>query len=238
MVDMITKYIVTTNTDPYINLATEQALFDQCENDTLILYLWQNDNTIVIGRNQDPYLECRADEFIADGGRIARRRSGGGAVYHDLGNLNYSVICRAEYADKVSYQRLVASAMEYLGFQTEYNGRNDILIENRKFSGNAVFNDGSICCQHGTLLVDCNISRMEHYLTPNNEKMERNHVRSVSSRVINLSEVKPGLTISEVISAFIESNHAVELTEKPNNDNVERLYAEYSDKKWILGGTQ
>ena len=233
---MMTKYLISTSSNPYLNLATEQALFDLCAGNTLILFLWQNENTIVVGRNQDPYLECKAEEFLAHGGRIARRRSGGGAVYHDLGNLNFSLICRSEFIDSVSYQEIVASVTKYLGLRTEYNGRNDILIHSRKFSGNAVFDDGVICCQHGTIMVNCDIAKMEYYLTPDKDKMRRNCVKSVSSRVINLSEVK-ALNVEDVKTAFIASTEAVAIDKIPDAAKVSSIYEVYSDKQWIFGGT-
>lgn len=234
---MTTKYWVSTCTEPHLNLATEQALFDLCTDDTLILFLWQNENTIVIGRNQNPYLECKVEEFIAKGGKIARRRSGGGAVYHDLGNLNFSLICRSQYTDMVLYHSIVASVMNCLGLKTEFNGRNDILINERKFSGNAVYDDGLICCQHGTILVDCNIDKMGYYLTPDKDKMSRNCVKSVSSRVINLSAVKHQLNISDVKTAFIVATSATALDKIPNDSAINRLYKLYSNKQWIFGGT-
>ena len=122
------KAYITTSTNPYENLAMEEYLFRFAEPDSHILYLWQNEDTIVLGRNQQAEEECRTEEFLASGGTIARRRSGGGAVYHDLGNLNFSIIGTKNNMSKSLYQSFLTELLEGLGLSPECSGRNDITI--------------------------------------------------------------------------------------------------------------
>ena len=183
---MIYKYLISDSTDPYHNLALEQLLFDHCEHDSVILYLWQNNNTIVIGKNQEPYNECRVDEFLRDNGRIARRRSGGGAVFHDLGNLNFTFLVPTADYDLDKQLKVIELACEKLGVKVERSGRNDILADGRKFSGNAFYKNGPRAYHHGTLMVDVDREKMGRYLNPSKAKLSSKGVDSVRSRVVNL----------------------------------------------------
>lgn len=201
-------YILSDSTDPYRNLAMERALFRYVDEETAILFLWQNDHTIVIGRNQDPYTECRVEEFLSSGGKIAKRSSGGGAVYHDLGNQNFSIIAKKNLIARDEYQHIVVNALKIFGLEVEFNGRNDFLIQGRKFSGNASYSDGGVLCQHGTILVHTDIDKMEYYLTPGAEKLDRNHVKSVKSRVINLRGILGNISVETVRHAIIETVRA------------------------------
>lgn len=228
------KYIVSNSVDPYENLALEQSLFRLVAEDCVILYLWQNDNTIVVGRNQDVYAECRADEFLADGGRIARRRSGGGAVYHDLGNLNFSIISGAAFRDEVDYRSLITEAVKEFGVNAGPNGRNDLLADARKFSGSAVYDDGTVLCQHGTILVSADIGRMTYYLTPDQGKLDRNHVSSVASRVVNLSELSKEITIEKLRKVLIRAARAAPLCRRPSADELRRQAEHFQSARWIF----
>ena len=229
------RYVITKCINPYRNLATEQFLMRLVESGMFILFLWQNDNTVVIGRNQDPYSECRVDALINDGGHLARRRSGGGAVYHDLGNLNFSILTRADDCT-ISYKWIVESALKQMGLEVEYNGRNDLTYQGRKFSGNALYNEGDMLCQHGTILISTSLRRMSGLLTPEKGKLDRNHVSSVESRVINLSEISEDITVKSVAEAFISVCDGSPLVFEPDKAYLDRLFSFYSGKKWIYGG--
>ena len=229
-------YIISDTTNPYWNLAMEEALFEYADEETTILFLWQNDHTIVIGRNQDAYTECKVDPFLADGGRLARRRSGGGAVYHDLGNLNFSIISLEAAAEKTEYQQLITKALEYFGLEVLFNGRNDLLVFSKKFSGNAFYTNGRVLCQHGTILVNTDIEKMAYYLTPNEEKLNRNYVKSVASRVINLRSVLPTITVEKIQQAMIYTAKAKLLQAKPEKKKVNGLIIFYKSKEWIFQG--
>ena len=230
------NYLISDCVDPYRNLATEQYLLKHVTEGMYILFLWQNENTVVIGRNQDPYAECLVDELLKTGGHLARRRSGGGAVYHDMGNLNFSILTRKKDIGKVSYQWLVGSALKRLGIDIEYNGRNDLLCRGRKFSGNAVYEDVDRCCQHGTILVSSDIQRITSILTPEKGKLYRNHVSSVYSRVVNLGEIFSDITVEAVKEELITVCEGCLLEYEENKNDIESLTEFYKSEEWILGG--
>lgn len=230
------KYICSENTSPYYNLALERSLFDFVDEDTVILYLWQNSHTIVIGKNQNAYAECKVDEFIKDGGTLARRPSGGGAVYHDLGNLNFSIICKESIAKEHTYQRIVKEALGYFGIVSEFNGRNDLTVDDKKFSGNAFYVKDDVLCQHGTILINSDFKELSKYLTPDVSKLERNHVKSVESRVVNLSEISDKITVESMKEAMIKATNAVRLEKAPTESKVEEYKKIFEDDEWILEG--
>ena len=230
------KYICSENTSPYYNLALERSLFDFVDEDTVILYLWQNSHTIVIGKNQNAYAECKVDEFIKDGGTLARRPSGGGAVYHDLGNLNFSIICNESIAKEHTYQRIVKEALGYFGIVSEFNGRNDLTVDDKKFSGNAFYVKDDVLCQHGTILINSDFKELSKYLTPDISKLERNHVKSVESRVVNLSEISDKIAVESMKEAMIKATNAVRIGEVPTESKVEEYKKIFENDEWILEG--
>ena len=230
------KYICSENTSPYYNLALERSLFDFVDEDTVILYLWQNSHTIVIGKNQNAYAECKVDEFIKDGGTLARRPSGGGAVYHDLGNLNFSIICNESIAKEHTYQRIVKEALRFFDIVSEFNGRNDLTVDDKKFSGNAFYVKDDVLCQHGTILINSDFKELSKYLTPDISKLERNHVKSVESRVVNLSEISDKITVESMKEAMIKATNAVRLGKAPTESKVEEYKKIFENDEWILEG--
>lgn len=197
------KIYQTSQTNPYINLATEKFLFDNVEKDTLILYLWQNKNTVVIGKNQNPWKECLCDELKNDGGFLARRLSGGGAVYHDLGNLNFTFICHTEDYDLNRNLEIIKTACKYADIEVEISGRNDILAGGKKFSGNAFYNSNGKSYHHGTVLISADMEKIKKYLTPSREKLVSKGVNSVSSRTVNLNTLKSDLTTEKMANLLI-----------------------------------
>ena len=232
---MVYKYICSPDTNPYYNLALERCLFDFVEDNVVILYLWQNAHTIVIGKNQNAYAECKVDDFINTGGTLARRPSGGGAVYHDLGNLNFSIICKESAAPEHTYQRIVKEVLLKFGINSEFNGRNDLTVSDKKFSGNAFYTKGDVLCQHGTILINSDFKELSKYLTPDVSKLERNHVKSVESRVVNLSDFSKDITVETMKKAMIEVTKAEKLGEIPDTEKVESYRKTFSSKEWIYG---
>lgn len=182
--------------DPYENLAAEKRLMDSVQPGQCILYLWQNQNTVVIGRNQNPWAECRTTVLEEEGGHLARRLSGGGAVFHDLGNLNFTfLMCREDY-DLDKQLEVIRQAVLLAGIQAEKSGRNDLLADGRKFSGNAFYQSKEHAYHHGTILIDVDSQKLSRYLSPPKAKLAAKGVTSVRSRVVNLKELAPDLTIA------------------------------------------
>lgn len=190
--------------DPYYNLSLEKYLLETVAPDQCILYLWQNQNTVVIGKNQNAWAECRVSNLEADGGHLARRMSGGGAVFHDLGNLNFTFLVPEKLYDLDRQLEVIRRACLRCGIEAEKSGRNDLLAQGRKFSGNAFYHAGGKAYHHGTLLIDVDTEKLQKYLSPPKAKLQSKGVSSVRSRVINLKELCPGLTC-EVMKGHLKA---------------------------------
>lgn len=204
---MITKiglYEGVSN-DPHYNLAVEQYLLESVAEGQCILYLWQNQNTVVIGRNQNPWKECRISLLQAEEGVLARRLSGGGAVFHDLGNLNFTFLMPQADYDLERQLTVIREAVRSLGIPAEFSGRNDILAKGRKFSGNAFYKSGKQAYHHGTLLVDVDMEKLGRYLSPSKAKLRAKGVDSVRSRVLNLTELNPEITVDSLKASLREA---------------------------------
>ena len=189
--------------DPYQNIATEKLLLESVTPGTCILYLWQNQNTVVIGRNQNAWAECRTQLLEDEGGKLARRLSGGGAVFHDLGNLNFTFLTDDDSFDVDKQLSVIQVALKQFGLDAVKSGRNDLLVEERKFSGNAFYHSQGNAYHHGTLLVNANMEKLSRYLTPPKAKLEAKGVSSVRSRVANLSDFNRDITIESLKQALI-----------------------------------
>lgn len=227
MIRQIT-YIESTQFDPYANLAVEEYLLLHCEHEECILYLWQNQNTIVIGRNQNAWRECKVETLEEDGGRLARRLSGGGAVYHDLGNLNFTFLAHKDNYDLERQMEVIVAALNKLGIEAEKSGRNDVLVDGRKVSGNAYYQQGDHCYHHGTLMVSVDLKDLGKYLTVSQEKLRSKGVESVRSRVANLKDFLPELTIEQL-------KETLQLAfEEVYGFTAKKMQVEDLDESWIM----
>lgn len=190
--------------NPYINLAIESHLLDNHIPDTITLFLWKNQQTVVIGANQNPYSECNLESLLNEGGYLSRRRTGGGAVYHDLGNLNFSFVADNSIYDVKRQMQVIQNALLNFNLETEVSGRNDITYQGRKFSGNAFAKTKYQSLHHGTILIKTDAERLQRYLKVKQTKLHKHGVESVVSRVINLSEVAD-VTSENIIPHLIEA---------------------------------
>ena len=198
------QIILGNQYNPYLNLAVESNLLDNFLPNTVSLFLWKNKQTVVIGTNQNPYSECDVTSLIEEGGYLSRRRTGGGAVYHDLGNLNFSFVADNNIYDVKRQMQVIQKALLNFNLETEVSGRNDITYQGRKFSGNAFAKTKNQGLHHGTILIKTDSERLQKYLKVKPAKLHKHGVKSVSSRVINLSEVAD-ITSENIIPHLIKA---------------------------------
>ena len=213
---------------------------DTLPEETAILYLWQNSHTIVVGRNQNPWYECRVEEFLESGGKIARRLSGGGAVYHDMGNLNFTFVLPKTEFDVPRQLSVIRKAVGAFGLEAIQSGRNDLLIGERKFSGNAFYKAGHSAYHHGTLLIDCDMQTLAGYLIPNEQKLQYHGVQSVQSRVVNLKSLVQDISVETLQCDLFRAFTAV-YQQKPavldemmlDQHTLGAIAAQFADPDWI-----
>lgn len=206
--------VLSNSFDPWLNLAVEDWIFRGGIGGGIcggpVLFLWRNTPTVVIGRFQNPWLECNLPLMDREGVALARRQSGGGAVYHDEGNCNFTFISSAQEYDRDRNFRIVLAALHSLGIPAERTQRNDILVEGRKVSGNAFKHTRERCFHHGTLLVAADLDRLERYLHSAVRATRARGTASVRSMVTNLRDWYPGnhreeLTHEKVRSALVDA---------------------------------
>lgn len=235
------QFIVSNQTEPYWNISVENYLVEHA--DAVVLYLWRNRRTVVIGQNQNPFSEVNVEALEADGGFLMRRKTGGGAVYHDDGNLNFSFVVPKALYDQQRQFSVIQRAVESFGLHTELSGRNDILAEGRKFSGNA-FSKGRVNdLHHGTLLIKGDMSDLARYLKPKPAKLQKHGVQSVRSRVVNLAELNPEITpesIAPRLRAAFEAEYGAESVEVGFADlmacqDVKTLHDHFASDEWKYG---
>lgn len=204
---MITQLLTiqSTTTDSVHNLAVESVLLTHCPADAVILYLWQNARTVVIGRNQNAWKECHVTRLEESGGHLVRRPSGGGAVYHDLGNLNFTFLAAKENYDICRQNSVIIRALRRFGIEAERSGRNDLLAEGKKFSGTAYYSHGANSYEHGTLMVNVDKDEIAKYLNVSVDKLKSKGVSSVRARVCNLVDLAPQLTVEALRPALIDA---------------------------------
>lgn len=241
------KYIKNYSKDPRYNLAFEEYCFKQLPRDEDYILLWINGPAIIIGKNQNTLEEVNSEYVKRNGISVVRRVTGGGAVYHDLGNLNFSIITNADgnsVIDFKKYNLSILKALRSLGVECELSGRNDITIDGKKFSGIAqsIWKDRVL--NHGTLLFDTQLDVLSDALNVKQDKIESKGVKSVKSRVTNIKdylnievdidEFRQVLLKSILETEDIESN-TLELSEEQLGE-INKLFEEkYSTWEWNYG---
>ena len=242
-VNYMTGYIMIADCyNPYRNLAIEEYLFEYvAQNNCLIIYIWQNDRTVVIGRHQNAYVECDLDYAKLKKINIVRRKTGGGAVYQDLGNINFTVITPKNFYDINRSNQLILKVMQKLGILADTNGRNDICLKTtgEKISGNAYRSKNNVGMHHGTILFNTNLDEMDKVLSVSPAKLTKRGITSVRSRVTNLSVHYPSLTISmiqeKIIREFVTEYHLQNLLPlKISSADIAPYLKTYCNDDWNI----
>lgn len=227
----------------YENLAADEWFLDHVREGDLVLHLYQNENAVIIGKNQNPWLECDLDAMEKDGVQLVRRVSGGGAVYHDAGNLNFSFITGKERYDVEKQLALILSAVKSFGIDCTFSGRNDLIAGDKKFSGNAFAHRKGISQHHGTLLLNADLERLGRYLKPDEKKIRSKGIASVRARVENLSAMNEAIDVKGMKKAILSSfereygyfaDWQFSQTEREEIASYEK---KHSSAEWRLGQT-
>ncbi|MGP4973856.1 lipoate--protein ligase [Psychrobacter alimentarius] len=234
-------------TNPWFNLATEDWIFQALDANSHTLFLWRNSETVVIGRSQNPWVECKIDKMEADDVFLARRQSGGGAVFHDLGNTNFTFLSPKDSYDQTANFTIIINALKKLGIDAELSGRNDMQVGDKKISGNAFKHAADRSFHHGTLLVNANMQKLGDYLNPHPLKLKAKGIKSVRARVANLIEFNEDITheilSNALIEAFceyygetapVEELDEASLAEQPT---LNQYYEQMADWDWRFGKT-
>ncbi len=235
------KFLFLTHdfNDPYFNLASEEYfLRHRTEN---FIYIWINAPAVIVGINQNTLQEVNLDYTSSHGIKVVRRQTGGGAVYHDLNNICYTVI--AENDENVdNYKKFTAPVIEYLnslGVKAEFSGRNDITVDGKKISGNAQTVVNGRIMHHGTLLFDTDMTALTLSLKPNRLKIESKGIKSVRARVANIKDYLPDFTVTELKKGlseyFRKTCDEYRLTQRDINEINKLVRDKYSRYEWNIG---
>lgn len=240
------QFVVSNSVDPFWNVSVENYLVSLPDSGTVVMYLWKNRRTVVIGRNQNPFSECNVEMLLSEGGHVMRRTTGGGAVYHDDGNINFSFIAPYGLYDQARQFEVIRQAIASYGLDCCVSGRNDMTInvdgQPRKFSGNAFSKAKHQRLHHGTLLIKSNIEDLQRYLKVKPAKLQKHGVSSVQSRVVNLSEladINSENIVQPLHDAFekIYCGKAVDVAFEQliAEPEVRRLHDIYCSEEWLYG---
>jgi len=232
------------NTEPYFNLATEEYVLKNFADDSFML--WRNEPSIIVGKHQNTLAEINLDYVNENKIKVVRRLSGGGAVFHDLGNINFTFIRRGDHHTLVDFRKFtepILEVMQKLGIEARFEGRNDLTIDGRKFSGNAehVFKDRVL--HHGTLLFSSEMTDLSSALKVDPSKFSDKAVKSVRSRVTNISEhLKEPMEIEEfmeMIRRHVNEKYpdasAIRLSEEDHQKIQQLVEEKYSTWEWNFG---
>ncbi len=238
------KFLRNPSTDPHYNMSFDEYCLEQFTSDDILFYLWRNRPSVIIGLNQNAYSEVNIPFIETNGIKLARRVTGGGAVYHDLQNLNYTIVGRSRDLDRdcPGYLHLMLDALRTLGVPAEMTGRNDIVVDGRKVSGYAkrVYKDRLMI--HGTLMYDVDIARLTEALSVPGSKLDAAGIASVRSRVANLKDYLPGISCIEEFQEALErilsrdySDTSVTLTPEQEAFVMDLCKTKFSTWEWNYG---
>ncbi|MCK8061309.1 MULTISPECIES: lipoate--protein ligase [unclassified Fusibacter] len=228
------QFWISKERDVFHNLAIESWLFK--ENDGSHILFWVNEPSVVIGRNQIPWKEAHLKELYSMDASLARRISGGGAVYHDGGNLNISFI---NVSTKDDHYRLIKETLDGFGIEAKIDARGGISASQGKFSGSAYYLYQGKLLHHLTLLVDSDLDKLWTFLKISNEATTSKAVESVREKVVNLSDLSPELTTGKLIDSILAQYQACSLREitVAENNEIDKYVQEFRSWEWIFGKT-
>lgn len=241
------KYLVNNSNDPRYNLAFEEYCFKHLDLKEDYVILWINGPAIIIGKNQNTVEEVNSDYVKEKEIKVVRRITGGGAVYHDLGNLNFSIISMSSDSEKIDFKKYnipIVKSLEKLGINCELSGRNDITLDGKKFSGIAQSVWKKRVLNHGTLLFDTELDVLSNALNVKQDKIESKGVKSVKGRVTNIKpHIKDDIDIYEFRDVLLKNIFGMEGLEPEEHklsseelNNIQKLFEEkYSTWEWNYG---
>lgn len=236
------KYLFIESIDPTLNLALEEQLFNELEaGEPGWFLLWKNSPTIVVGRNQNTTAEVNGELVDKYNLNVVRRVTGGGAVYHDLGNLNFSFIHNNPTQETINFRRYlepIVQALEEVGIRSNFSGRNDLLTAGKKFSGSAQITRGQKVLHHGTILLSLDLNMLDAILTCSPDKYQSKGIASVRSRVINLSEVWPNnCSGDDIIESLVRNcaDQPGQLTQESLQNAEKIAESKYRSWEWNYG---
>lgn len=243
------RLLFSNSYDPWFNLSLEEYIFKNMTKNQSILFLWRNQNTVVIGRAQNAWKECNTRRMARDSIRLARRCSGGGAVFHDLGNTCFTFMStHKSYDNNVSFN-IILNGLTELGINAFLSGRNDIVVNTklgqRKVSGSAYRTMFDRKFHHGTLLLNVDLNKLTYYLNPDYKKLHTKGITSIRSRVTNLTEfnsnINHELVCEKLIESFVKYHKQTVIPEIFSKKNVFQIpgFSEQFDKQrcwdWNFG---
>ncbi len=203
------RLLISESNDPWFNLAVEESIFRHMAPTQKVMFLWRNADTVVIGRAQNPWKECNTRKMAEDNIKLARRSSGGGAVFQDLGNTCFTFMAGKPEYDKSISTQIIVDGLAKLGIVAEISGRNDLVMKTtdgmRKVSGSAYRETKDRGFHHGTLLINTDLNRLANYLNPDPKKLQAKGITSVRSRVANLVDVMADANHDNVCQAIVDS---------------------------------
>lgn len=237
--------IYNNNTNPYFNLAMEEYLLKNSTEDLFIL--WRNKPSVIVGKNQNTLSEINLEYVKENSIPVVRRQSGGGAVFHDLGNINFTFITNNNnsFSDFKKFTQPIIDLLKTMGLDATFSGRNDLLIDGKKFSGNAQYNYRNKVMHHGTLLFSSQITDLSNALKVKSIKFEGKGIKSVKSRVTNISEhLDTKMSVLEFkdlimnYMASIDSDNKLYTLSKEDIDGIEKLVEKkYNTWEWNFGNS-